>query len=78
MTSASKPINTVADMQGFKLRAPPIPLIVSTWRAMGAAPTSMNFSELYTALQTGVVEGQEGPLVYIKADRVFEVQNTFP
>ena len=74
MTSSSKPINTVADMQGFKLRAPPSPLIVSTWRAIGAAPTSMNFSELYTALQTGVVEGQEGPLVYIRTNRLFEVQ----
>ena len=74
MTSSTKPINTVADMQGFKLRAPPSPLIVSTWRAMGAAPTPMNFSELYTALQTGVVEGQEGPIVYIKANRLFEVQ----
>ena len=61
-------------MQGFKLRAPPSPLIVATWRAIGAAPTSMNFSELYTALQTGVVEGQEGPLVYIRTNRLFEVQ----
>jgi TRAP-type transport system periplasmic protein len=74
MTSSSKPINTVADMQGFKLRAPPSPLIVATWKAIGAAPTSMNFSELYTALQTGVVEGQEGPLVYIRTNRLFEVQ----
>ncbi len=74
MTSNTKPINTVQDMQGFKLRAPPAPLIVSTWRAMGAAPTPMNFSELYTALQTGVVEGQEGPLVYIKTNRLFEIQ----
>lgn len=74
ITSLTKPINTVADLQGFKLRAPPSPLIVSTWRAIGAAPTPMNFSELYTALQTGVVEGQEGPIVYIKANRIFEVQ----
>ena len=74
ITSGTKPINTVADMQGFKLRAPPSPLIVSTWRAMGAAPTPMNFSELYTALQTGVVEGQESPIVFIKANRLFEVQ----
>ena len=41
---------------------------------MGAAPTPMNFSELYTALQTGVVEGQESPIVFIKANRLFEVQ----
>jgi TRAP-type transport system periplasmic protein len=74
ITSSSKPINTVADMQGFKLRAPPSPLIVSTWRAIGAAPTPMNFSELYTALQTGVVEGQESPLIFIRSNRLFEVQ----
>jgi tripartite ATP-independent transporter DctP family solute receptor len=74
ITSSSKPINTVADMQGFKLRAPPSPLIVATWRAIGAAPTSMNFSELYTALQTGVVEGQESPLIFIRSNRLYEVQ----
>jgi tripartite ATP-independent transporter DctP family solute receptor len=74
ITSSGKPINTVADMQGFKLRAPPSPLIVATWRAIGAAPTPMNFSELYTALQTGVVEGQESPLIFIRSNRLFEVQ----
>jgi tripartite ATP-independent transporter DctP family solute receptor len=74
ITSSTKPINTVADLQGFKLRAPPSPLLVSTWRALGAAPTTMNFSELYTALQTGVVEGQESAIAYMKANRIFEVQ----
>jgi tripartite ATP-independent transporter DctP family solute receptor len=74
ITTGTKPINTVADIQGVKLRAPPSPLIVSALGALGAAPTPMNFSELYTALQTGVVEGQEGPIVFVKSNRLFEVQ----
>lgn len=74
ITSSTKPINTVADLAGFKMRIPPSPLQASTWRALGAAPTSMNFSELYTALQTGVVDGQEGASSLAKTTRLYEVQ----
>ena len=68
------PINDVDDIQGLKLRVPPSPIQVSTWNAIGAAPASMNFSELYTALQTGVVDGQEGPASLAKTTRLYEVQ----
>jgi tripartite ATP-independent transporter DctP family solute receptor len=74
ITSSTKPINGVADLAGFKMRIPPSPLQASTWRALGAAPTSMNFSELYTALQTGVVDGQEGTSSLAKTTRLYEVQ----
>ncbi len=74
ITNNKGPINTVADVQGLKLRAPPSPIQVSTWKAIGAAPASMNFSELYTALQTGVVDGQESPPSLTKTTRLFEVQ----
>jgi TRAP-type transport system periplasmic protein len=74
ITSSKGPINTVADLQGMKLRAPPSPIQVSTWKAIGAAPTSMNFAELYTALQTGVVDGQESPPSLAKTTRLYEVQ----
>lgn len=74
VTASTKPINTVADLAGFKMRIPPSPLQASTWRALGAAPTSMNFSELYTALQTGVVDGQEGSSSLAKTTRLYEVQ----
>jgi len=74
VTSLNKPVNTVEDLAGFKMRIPPSPLQASTWRALGAAPTSMNFSELYTALQTGVVDGQEGSSSLAKTTRLYEVQ----
>jgi TRAP-type transport system periplasmic protein len=74
ITNNKGPINTVDDVQGLKLRAPPSPIQVSTWKAIGAAPASMNFSELYTALQTGVVDGQESPASLAKTTRLYEVQ----
>ncbi|MFO1023745.1 MAG: TRAP transporter substrate-binding protein [Acetobacteraceae bacterium] len=74
ITSNKGPIKTVADLQGMKLRAPPSPIQVSTWKAIGAAPASMNFSELYTALQTGVVDGQESPPSLARTTRLYEVQ----
>jgi tripartite ATP-independent transporter DctP family solute receptor len=74
ITNSLKPINGVADLQGMKLRAPPSPIQISLWKAIGAAPTAMNFSELYTALQTGVVDGQESPVSLAKTTRLYEVQ----
>lgn len=74
MTAAKRPINTVADLQGFKMRAPPSPIQVSMWKAIGSAPVSMNFAELYTALQTGVVDGQESSTSLMKTTRLYEVQ----
>ena len=74
MTSSSKPINTVAGHAGLQAACTTEPAYRRDLAGVGAAPTSMNFSELYTALQTGVVEGQENPLVYIRTNRLFEVQ----
>jgi tripartite ATP-independent transporter DctP family solute receptor len=74
ITNNKGPVKTVDDVQGLKLRAPPSPIQVSTWKAIGAAPASMNFSELYTALQTGVVDGQESPASLTKTTRLYEVQ----
>jgi tripartite ATP-independent transporter DctP family solute receptor len=74
ITNNKGPINTVDDVQGLKLRAPPSPIQVSTWKSIGAAPASMNFAELYTALQTGVVDGQESPASLAKTTRLYEVQ----
>lgn len=74
ITSSKGPINSIADLQGFKMRAPPSPIQVSMWKAIGSAPTAMNFSELYTALQTGVVDGQEASTSLMKTTRLYEVQ----
>ena len=74
ITTSTKPIHTPADLAGFKIRVPPSPISVSLFKALGAAPTSLNFAELYTALQTKVVDGQENPLGLIEAQKLYQVQ----
>ncbi len=74
ITTSTKPINTAADLQGFKIRVPVSPLWTSMFKAFGAAPASINFSEVYSALQTKVVEGQENPLAIIEIAKLYEVQ----
>jgi TRAP-type C4-dicarboxylate transport system substrate-binding protein len=58
----------------MKLRVPPSPLWTSMFEALGAAPVSINFAEVYSALQTKVVEGQENPLAIIATAKLYEVQ----
>ena len=74
ITTSSKPINSAADLQGFKIRVPVSPLWTSMFKAFGAAPTGLNFSEVYSALQTKVIEGQENPLAIIDIAKLYEVQ----
>jgi len=74
MTSSTKPINTPDDLIGLKIRVPVSPLWTSMYRAFGASPASINFSEVYSALQTKVVEGQENPLSVIDIAKLYEVQ----
>jgi tripartite ATP-independent transporter DctP family solute receptor len=73
-TSSTKPINSPDDLKGFKIRVPPSPLWTSMYKAFGAAPASINFNEVYSALQTKVVEGQENPLAIISTAKLYEVQ----
>ena len=74
ITTASKAINSPADLKGFKIRVPGIPMWLSMFKALGAAPTAIPFGELYTALQTKVVDGQENPLALIQSAKLYEVQ----
>ena len=74
VTSADKPIRQPADLRGFKLRVPPNPAYTTLFNALGAGPTPINFNDLYTSLQTRVVEGQENPLALIDAGKFYEVQ----
>ena len=74
ITSSNKPIRTPEDLNGFKIRVPPSPLWTSMFKAFGAAPTSINFSETYSALQTKLVDGQENPLAIIETAKLYEVQ----
>ncbi len=73
-TSSSKPINGPDDFKGFKIRVPVSPLWTSMFKAFDASPASINFSEVYSALQTKIVEGQENPLAIISTAKLYEVQ----
>jgi tripartite ATP-independent transporter DctP family solute receptor len=74
ITSGTHPINTPEDLKGFKIRVPVSPLWTSMFNAFGASPASINFSEVYAALQTKIVEGQENPLSLIEFNKFYEVQ----
>ena len=74
ITSSSKPITKPEDLKGFKIRVPVSPLWTSMFKALDASPASINFSEVYSALQTKIVEGQENPLAIIQTAKLFEVQ----
>jgi tripartite ATP-independent transporter DctP family solute receptor len=73
-TTSNRAITTPADLRGLKLRVPPSPLWTNMFTTLGAAPTSINFSEVYSALQTRIVDGQENPLAIIDTARLYEVQ----
>ncbi|MBZ9568986.1 sialic acid TRAP transporter substrate-binding protein SiaP [Modicisalibacter tunisiensis] len=74
-TTSNKPINTPADMKGLKIRVPNAPMYMMFPEAVGANPTPIAFSEVYLALQQGVVDAQENPLPTIKAKKFYEVQD---
>jgi tripartite ATP-independent transporter DctP family solute receptor len=74
LTTSKKEIRSVADMVGFKLRVPENEVFKAMAEAWSARPTPINFSELYLALQQGVVDGQENPLPTIQSAKLFEVQ----
>lgn len=73
-TSSTHPINTPDDLKNFKIRVPVVPLWVSMFSALGAAPVSIPLSEAYTALQTKIADGQENPLALISFAKFAEVQ----
>ncbi|GGW57574.1 TRAP transporter substrate-binding protein [Vreelandella hamiltonii] len=75
VSNSVRPIETPADLQGLKIRTPPDEMTVNIFEALGANPTPMNFSELYIALEQGVVDGQENPLMNIYSSRLYEVQD---
>ncbi len=74
ITTSTKQINTPEDLHGFKIRVPPSPISLSLFQSLGAAPATINVSELYTALQTHVVDGQENPLGNIETQKFYQVQ----
>ena len=74
ITSSVGPIESAKDLEGFKIRVPVSPLWTSMFTAFKSAPASINFAEVYTALQTKIVDGQENPLAIIATAKLYEVQ----
>lgn len=74
VTNGRREIRTPADMQGLKMRVPGIDLSLAIFKKLGTVPVSMSFAEVFTALQTQTVDGQENPLSLIWSSRFFEVQ----
>ncbi len=74
ITNNLRPINVPADLEGIKLRTPKGEWRVKMFQAYGANPTPMSFSEVFTALKTGVIDGQENPFAQIYSAKFQEVQ----
>ena len=75
ITNSVRPIESPDDLQGLKIRVPSNQLRIDAFTALGAAPTPIAYSELYSALQQGVVDGQENPLPTIRELSLWEVQD---
>ncbi|MEL7648973.1 MAG: DctP family TRAP transporter solute-binding subunit [Sedimentibacter sp.] len=74
ITNNKKSIESPADMAGMKIRIPGIKMFISLYKALGADPITMNFSEVFTALQQGTIDGQENPTDVISSSKINEVQ----
>ena len=74
LTNNTRPVTKPEDMKGLKIRVTPDKMRLDTFKALGASPMPINFGELYTALQQGVVDGQENPFAIIYSSSFFEVQ----
>jgi tripartite ATP-independent transporter DctP family solute receptor len=72
--SANRPVRTLDDVRGLKLRSQNNPIHLAAYRALGMQPTVIGFNELYAALQTGVVDANEQPISIHVASRFYEVQ----
>jgi len=74
LTNSKRPVKKLADLKGLKLRVPKNPIMIETWKALGAEPIPMAWPETFTAMQQGVVDGQDNPHVVNFAFKFYEVQ----
>jgi tripartite ATP-independent transporter DctP family solute receptor len=74
ITSNVRPIQSPADLQGLKIRLPNIPIYQSCFQYLGAAPTTVNIKEVYSALRTRLADAQENPLTHVELFKFYEVQ----
>lgn len=73
MSNSKRPLAKPEDLKGLKMRTPPDAVTVDIMQALGAEAQQIRFAELYVALQQGVVDGQENPLMNIHASKLYEV-----
>jgi tripartite ATP-independent transporter DctP family solute receptor len=74
LTNSKRPVKKLADLKGLKIRVPKNPIMIETWKALGAEPIPMAWPETFTAMQQGVVDGQDNPHVVNFAFKFYEVQ----
>ena len=74
VTNSKRPIVTLDDFKGLKIRLQPNETHLATFRALGANAVAMDVKEIYSAMQQGVIDGQENPFINIQTSRYFEVQ----
>lgn len=74
VTNSKRPIMTIADLKGLKIRTMENKVHLDTFRTLGANPTAMGWSEVLTGLQQGTIDGQENPLPVVESTRLYEVQ----
>lgn len=74
LTTKSTPVRTVADLKGLKIRVPQTRTLLETFKAWGAAPTPLDYTELFSGLQQGLVVGQDNGLDVIESEKFYEVQ----
>jgi TRAP-type transport system periplasmic protein len=77
ITNNRRPIMSVADMKGLKIRTLPTPVHIAFFKALGASPTPMDPTEMFEALRTGVIDAQENPPAVVYTFRMFEVQKYY-
>lgn len=71
--SAVRPVRTLDDLKGLKMRVPPSPAVARQWQALGTLPVTINWAEIYTSIQTGVAQALESSLSGYLAERFYEV-----
>lgn len=74
VTNNKRPVNTVADLKGLKMRVVPSPVFLETFKALGATTVPIPFADLYVALQQNVVDGEENPTTTVRVMKYYEVQ----
>lgn len=74
LTTSTRQVKNADDLKNLKIRVPAAPLWVSLWKAMGASPVSLDLSEVYSALQTKIVDGQENAVQLVEKSKFYEVQ----